>query len=306
MAETDASAEIEPVAPPPPSVGEILRQERIARGEELARIAESIRIRERLLLAIEENDHAKLPGGIYTIGFVRAYAQYLGLDSAVLEAQWRQEAEALTRSAKYSFPTPTLERRLPGALSIFIGLIIVAVLIGVMIYASRHSDEIMTEIPPLPEHLQALVGDQIGPEADLPITAAPGDMTQPLDSAGLPQTGLPSGTAANQPPQPGVTIPATAETFGVDAAEAALTLLASRDVWVQVRDTGADEIILTRVLHTGDRYFAPGIPGLLLTVGDAGAIEASLPGGRRGTLGENGQVIRDIDLSVDGIEDALR
>ena len=125
-------------------------------------------------------------------------------------------------------------------------------------------------------------------------------------AAGLPQTGLPSGTAANQPPQPGVTIPATAETFGVDAAEAALTLLASRDVWVQVRDTGADEIILTRVLHTGDRYFAPGIPGLLLTVGDAGAIEASLPGGRRGTLGENGQVIRDIDLSVDGIEDALR
>lgn len=305
MAATDASDTIA-TAPPAPTVGDILRQARLARGEELGSIADTIRIRQKLLQAIEENRHGELPGGIYTIGFVRSYGQYLNLDIVALESQWRREAEALTRRAEYRFPTPTLERRLPGSVSILFGLLIVAGLIAIAVYSGNRNGNIVTNIPPLPDSLEHLVGDISVPEIDLPFGTASDDLAQPLDAAGLPQTSSAATGTAGDAPQPGVTVTKNAESFGADPAAAIFSLYASRDVWVQVRDSVADQIILTRVLHSGDRYFVPDQQGLLLTVGDAGAIEARLGAGRRAILGNNGEVIRDITLTRAGIESALR
>ncbi len=131
---TTADDTQEPPAPAPDSVGTILSRARKKRGEELTTIAETIRIRRILLEALESDAHDQLPGGIYTIGFVRSYANYLKLDAKAIEAQWRQEAEALTQRPEYSFPTPTLERRLPGIASMVFGLAILIVALAAAAY----------------------------------------------------------------------------------------------------------------------------------------------------------------------------
>src|SRR3954462_5597397 len=62
------------------TVGQDLRKARQLRGEELAQISRVLKIRRDLLEALEESDFDALPGRAYTIGFVRSYAEYLGLD----------------------------------------------------------------------------------------------------------------------------------------------------------------------------------------------------------------------------------
>src|SRR5512140_329539 len=63
------------------SFGEELRREREIRGISLKEIADATKISKRFLEAIERNDHKTLPAPVFTRGFVREYARYLGLNA---------------------------------------------------------------------------------------------------------------------------------------------------------------------------------------------------------------------------------
>ena len=60
--------------------GAALRQARERRGVSLRQIADSTKISMVALQALERNDIARLPGGIFVRAFVRAYAAEVGLD----------------------------------------------------------------------------------------------------------------------------------------------------------------------------------------------------------------------------------
>ncbi len=70
------------------SFGENLRHEREMREVSLREIADHTRINLRFLEAIEEEDFEKLPGGIFNRGFIRAYAQHLGLDDVKVLSEY--------------------------------------------------------------------------------------------------------------------------------------------------------------------------------------------------------------------------
>jgi cytoskeletal protein RodZ len=63
------------------SFGEELRREREIRGISLKEISDATKISKRFLEAIERNDHKTLPAPVFTRGFVREYARYLGLNA---------------------------------------------------------------------------------------------------------------------------------------------------------------------------------------------------------------------------------
>lgn len=60
--------------------GEELRREREIRGISIKEISDATKISKRFLDAIERNDHKTLPAPVFTRGFVREYARYLGLN----------------------------------------------------------------------------------------------------------------------------------------------------------------------------------------------------------------------------------
>jgi len=62
------------------SFGARLKREREQRGVTLDDIALSTKIGKRFLIALEEEHFDQLPGGIFSKGFVRAYARHLGID----------------------------------------------------------------------------------------------------------------------------------------------------------------------------------------------------------------------------------
>src|SRR5262245_66648650 len=86
------------------SFGESLRRERELRQISLREISEATKINLRYLDALERDDFRHLPGGVFNKGFVRAYAQFIGIDpesmvTAYLEEEGRQEAQAQSVAA---------------------------------------------------------------------------------------------------------------------------------------------------------------------------------------------------------------
>ncbi|OGR01292.1 MAG: hypothetical protein A2505_10375 [Deltaproteobacteria bacterium RIFOXYD12_FULL_55_16] len=62
------------------TLGSFLKRHRQSQGKDLGEIAEKTRIHASTLRAIEEDNHKALPAEVFTRGFVRNYARYLGLD----------------------------------------------------------------------------------------------------------------------------------------------------------------------------------------------------------------------------------
>jgi cytoskeleton protein RodZ len=61
-------------------IGPSLREARTRRGFSPADVHKAVRIRERYLTALEEERWEMLPGDAYTKGFLRTYAEFLGLN----------------------------------------------------------------------------------------------------------------------------------------------------------------------------------------------------------------------------------
>jgi cytoskeleton protein RodZ len=80
-------------------VGTILREARNRRKVELSEVEAATRIRFRYLRAIEDEEWDVLPGGVYTRGFVRTYASFLGLDGDRLVNDYRESVEPWHRAA---------------------------------------------------------------------------------------------------------------------------------------------------------------------------------------------------------------
>ncbi len=94
-----------PVEPGQP-IGERLRAAREARGLDLLRAERETKIRRHYLDALERGEYAALPASVYTKGFLRNYALYLGLDADEILAQWHRERDETTSGPIMVGPRP--------------------------------------------------------------------------------------------------------------------------------------------------------------------------------------------------------
>jgi cytoskeletal protein RodZ len=94
------------VEPPEPPLTERLRAAREAKGLDFYRIERDTKIRAKYLAALEDGDDSALPGDVYTKGFLRNYASYLGLDSDDVVDQWRRERGEGSRHSSLAGPQP--------------------------------------------------------------------------------------------------------------------------------------------------------------------------------------------------------
>ena len=74
-----------------PSLPDRLAAARERKGVDLFRAERDTKIRSRYLAALERGDYRELPGAVYTKGFLRNYAVYLGLDPEDVLRHWRRE-----------------------------------------------------------------------------------------------------------------------------------------------------------------------------------------------------------------------
>jgi cytoskeletal protein RodZ len=88
-----------------PKIGRILEQTRRDRGLSLDEVEQATKIRKRYLTGLEREDYAMLPDAVYAQGFLKTYANFLGLDGEGLSRQVRNRRKPRReRGLNYSAP----------------------------------------------------------------------------------------------------------------------------------------------------------------------------------------------------------
>jgi cytoskeletal protein RodZ len=115
--------------------GERLKREREMREVSMEELTKATRISTRFLLALENEDWEKLPGGVFGHGFVRTIARYLGLDEESLlgEYDMARGGQALAEPAKPEERIPSPPKWVPVA-----AVLVVLLLVIGLFYAGRY------------------------------------------------------------------------------------------------------------------------------------------------------------------------
>jgi len=132
-------------------IGEVLKRTRTRRKIDIRTVEQQTKIRIKYLRALENEEWDVLPGSAYAKGFLRTYAQFLGLDGDALVDEYRRTVDAaLDADRAYLFSEPVLERRRrPGdeprrrwpVSASAIGLLAAAVIALLLVLALTGSDD---------------------------------------------------------------------------------------------------------------------------------------------------------------------
>ena len=144
-------------APEPISVGRYLKDRREAQDRTLRDAASMLRIHRNYISAIEENEIEKLPGPTYAIGFVRAYAEFLGLDGAAVVTRFKEEGKVLNKRTQLVFPAPVPEGQIPSLGVLLLAGVLVLVAYGAWLFVTSPENRIANLIPSLPRQFDVFV-----------------------------------------------------------------------------------------------------------------------------------------------------
>lgn len=310
----------------PSAVGAMLRATRQRYGWDLHDVERTLRIRLAHLEAIEDGRFEDLPGPAYAIGFVRAYAEHLGLEHEQVVGNFREEMADLPRHTELNFPTPIPESRVPRGAILLISLAVAVVAYGGWYFLTMGERDGVALVSEIPKKFSGMIsggGESQTPATEAVAAPAPVMMEEPetVPAAG-PDT-ADQGTAAMAPEDAGTTegtddgspslreqfgalptiapeagSPPSAQVFGEGNTNARIVIRANADSWVQVRD-GEGDLVWTRMLRPGDSYRVPNEDGMTLLTGNAGALEIYVDGRKAPALGPQGAIRRDVELNAD-------
>ena len=248
-------------------IGRVLERARKDRGLSLEEAEKATKIRRRYLEGLEQDDYTVLPDAVYARGFLKTYANFLGLDGAALSEELRTRKKP-RRERRLSYAAPgssefdrpiispggvpgAEKRKLPTAtiVTVAVAALVIAALVGALYFVGLGARSSGADEAGETERIAAPVEPQPGGRAK--ADKAPDDE--------------PTGTL----------------TVGVEVGES--------PAWIRVRSDS--ETVFEEVAPPGfSRTFeARRVVGI--RAGDAGAVSVEINGQDVGTLGEPGEVL---------------
>jgi cytoskeleton protein RodZ len=273
-------------------IGPILEKARMERGLTLEEAEQATKIRKRYLSGLEREDYGVLPDAVYARGFLKTYANYLGLDGEELARELRDQRRPRRERTNATYGAPAaseFDQPLvnPGGLrskerpkvsattlrTLLVAVLALAAVVGSLYYVGRGAQskgESPEQAPPRSEQQQVANGPQH--RAD-----------QPAAEEG-PQGNAQGGGAEDQPappPQP--------ETLTVQVN------VEGDPSWLSILVDG--ELAYEQIAQPGFSQTFQAQRELSIKTGNAGAVGVIVNGQDLGKLGESGEVLtRDFTL----------
>jgi cytoskeletal protein RodZ len=284
------------------SFGENLKREREMRGVTLEEISSSTKIGIRFLRAIEAEEFAKLPGGIFTRSFIRAYARYLGLDEEPILAEYQLAAQPKPDVDLHRIIASRPVSR-EGSRTPLLALLVAAVMLSSGYALFRYSRR-AGELPAPPANpvrvsagpAQAAFPAQEGSKP-APTPAAGSTVTATGSRPGTTQGGATAGDITSSLPGQIASAPAT-KGLGADTG-LVLQVAATERAWVAVETDGKTS--LQRVLNPNEVETLKAKDSFDVTTGNAQGIILTLNGETLKPLGRRGEV-KSLHLTRDNVK----
>ena len=208
-----------------PSFCAELREARQRGGYSVADAAHVLRIQEHYLEALEEGRFDQIPGTTYTIGFLRSYAGFLGLDPDEIIDAYKREQGLDKNEQRLAFPSPTDSSPKPKFWLILLVLVLAGLAYGGWQYQST-GGQIATD---LVDDVSARLTEAVGlGEAEVATSGATGQNAAAETAAAATateataETGAETAVAATEEPAAETaTAPIVAEATTVVAPEPA-------------------------------------------------------------------------------------
>ncbi len=238
--------------------GSILRAERERQGLVIADVVPHLKLSEKQVEALENDDYEALPGDVFVRGFIRNYAKMLQIDPGPLLDSVR---ENLPQKTEIQPPRDVGIPFSPGPRRNWIHYAIALVLIafsvlGYQIYRAGHpgtAKQVPAEKPPISAPLPKPVSEPVAP-APLPSEKNPeaGQIHVPVEKA----------------PAPAASAVSAAPVKDAVVGQGPIRLVFSAPSWVQIRDKGG-RLIYSKLGQAGTEQQVSGMAPFMLTIGNA-------------------------------------
>lgn len=244
-------------------LGDMLRSAREEKGVSLAQAEAATMIRRAYLQALEDDEHGLLPGAVYTKGFLRNYAVYLGLDPthvlSVYHREYPDRSQLPVEAPAAIKPRGTSQLITGGTITSLLLLVVIAVF---SVYVYR----------------QVTAFRQASPTASVAFVPTPTSIPPTVTVAAVAPS--PSLTATPAPSPTSTPVPAGAE----------VTVKVSRDAWMQIQVDSQQAF--EGILKAGQTQTWKGKDDVFVWTGNAGGVNIVFNGKDMGTLGGVGQIVK--------------
>jgi cytoskeleton protein RodZ len=282
------------------NVGAALKAARESLGLAEDDIEQVTRVRATYIAAIESFDFDLLPARPFVVGYVKAYAQALGLDPGVVVARFKAEA-----------PKVDGKLRAPGGVrhdafaSIRWLMVVGAVVASAVVVwnltrrvelrvAAPDESPVRVAVSPRPPGGPAQIGAPLPtpPEATTPPVYQTPGLGAPV--APQPAAGGDTAAVASAESTSGAPFAPAGTIYGATDGGSGVLLQARKSATLVVHGPGG-EIYFARLLAPGEAWRAPAISGLTVDVADPVAMELFVGGASRGRLTQTRTSLAHLD-----------
>jgi cytoskeleton protein RodZ len=259
------------LSPDMTNFGANFKKAREAKGLSLEQIAKQTRVSTRFLAAIENEEFHHLPGGIFNKGFVRAFAENVGLDANQVVAEYeRLVAEREPNEVVMAAPPPPKSERY--LYPIAVGVLALAIAIFYIVTRESRTVEVPSSRPesttPATRPTEAVIPD--------PPQAPPSPEPEPV-------------------PVRAAAVPVQILTLDIEARET---------TWIKVRSDGNDVNHSGEILEPGMTRKFTAETSLYLAVGNAAGLALKINDMPLKPLGKSGQV-RSVTITPQNLKDFI-
>ena len=285
----EKKAESKPKAPKVTKVGAMLKEVRFNQGLKTSDIAKKLCIRKIYLDAIEDSNYKEIPPLPYGIGFIRSYANYLGLNGENIVELYKEETN-ISEPSDIHVLEPQPEASMPGMQYIIISLLaIVLIYLGWSSLSS--TTDTKTDIDVLQTDVQSAEADvssdagvivvedfNFEPPAEEESAVAdehPLNEEKVEEQIRVSEQSYSEQVADNAsvvdvekstPENAQNTLPEQENATVSNIPDNGVFIEVLKETWVEVKDDS--KLYLSKVLQKGDTYTVPEGKGMILSLGN--------------------------------------